>query len=160
MLCDAAGDIDTKTNGEILFYVDTLGVSGTVKQVRHNCYLRVRKTDYNHLLFRVTAPVPGPWPGKVTTPEGDKNTQDILDETQLRAAIQEMLQRERTNEDLERVRYIACVGYNGGPYDTGQLARGYFAAAHQLFLGEMSVPFDQIDKLPIEARMLYRYPLI
>lgn len=97
MLSDAAGDIDSQTNGAILFYVDTLGVSGTVKQVRHNCYLRVPKTEYNHLLFRVTTPVPGPWPATVTTPEGDKY-QDIQDEPQLRAAIQQILQRERTKE--------------------------------------------------------------
>src|SRR5438132_979193 len=50
MLYEAAGDIDAQTNGAIRFYVDTLGVSGAVKQVRHNCYLRVPKTDYSHLL--------------------------------------------------------------------------------------------------------------
>ena len=72
MLYDAAGDIDTQTNGAIQFYLDTLGVSGTVKHVRHNCYLRVPKTGYTHLLFQVTTTVPGPWPATVSTPEGEK----------------------------------------------------------------------------------------
>jgi hypothetical protein len=62
MLYDAAGDLDTRTGGALRFYVDTLGVSGSVEKVRHNCYLRVPKTGYTHLLFRVTTPVPGPWP--------------------------------------------------------------------------------------------------
>ena len=97
MLHDAAGDIDTQTNGAIQFYVDTLGVSGTVRQVRHNCYLRVPKTEYNHLLFQVSTPVPGPWPATATTPEGERFA-DIQDENQLRAAIQQILQRERTKE--------------------------------------------------------------
>ena len=97
MLYTAAGDISTQTNGAIQFYVDILGVSGAVKKVRHNCYLRVPKTDYTHLLFQVSTPVPGPWPATVTTPEGDKY-QGIQDETQLRAAIQEILRRERTKE--------------------------------------------------------------
>src|SRR5437868_13985472 len=86
MLYDAAGDIDSKTNGAIQFYVDTLGVSGTVAKVRHNCYLRVPKTAYTHLLFQVTTPVPGPWPATVSTPEGE-TFQDIRDENQLRDAI-------------------------------------------------------------------------
>src|SRR5438067_275607 len=64
MLVAAAGDIDARTNGALQFYVDTLGVSGAVKKVRHNCYLRVPKTGYTHLLFQVTTPAPGrrPWP--------------------------------------------------------------------------------------------------
>jgi hypothetical protein len=97
MLYDAAGDIDTRTNGAIQFYVDTLGVSGAVKHIRHNCYLRVVKTRYTHLLFQANTSVPGPWPATVTTPEGDKYS-DIQDEAQLRAAIEQILQRERTKE--------------------------------------------------------------
>lgn len=64
MLYDAAGDISSQTNGSIQFYVDTLEVSATVKQVRYNCYLRLPKTDYTHLLFQVTSRVPGPWPAR------------------------------------------------------------------------------------------------
>src|SRR5207249_4932197 len=95
MLYDAAGDIDARTNGALQFYVDTLGVSGAVKKVRHNCYLRVPKTAYVHLLFQVTTTVPGPWPATATTPEGE-TFPDIQDENQLRDAIQQILQRERT----------------------------------------------------------------
>ncbi len=97
MLYDAAGDIDTQTNGAIHFYLDTLGVSGTVKNVRHNCYLRVPKTGYTHLLFQVTTTVPGPWPATLSTPEGERFP-DVQDETQLRDAIKQILQRDRTKE--------------------------------------------------------------
>ena len=83
MLYDAAGDIDGRTNGAIHFYVDTLRVSGAIKNVRHNCYLRVPKTDYMHLLFQASTPVPGPWPAALTTPEGEA-FKDIRDENQLR----------------------------------------------------------------------------
>jgi len=97
MLYDAAGDIDAKTNGAIQFYVDTLGVSGAIEKVRHNCYLRVPKTGYTHLLFRVTTPVPGPWPAAVSTPERESFS-NIQDETGLRDAVEKLLQRERTKE--------------------------------------------------------------
>ena len=95
MLYDAAGDIDARTNGAIQLYVDTLGLSRAVAKVRHNCYLRLPKTGYTYLLFRVITPVPGPWPAAVATPEGD-DFRDIQDEIQLRNAIQQILQRERT----------------------------------------------------------------
>jgi hypothetical protein len=52
---------------------------------------------YNHLLFQVSTPEPGPWPVTATTPEGEKFA-DIQDENQLRAAIQKILERERTKE--------------------------------------------------------------
>jgi hypothetical protein len=97
MLEDAVGDIAAQTQGEIQFYVDTLGVSNTIEKVRHNCYLRVQRTGYTHLLFRVTTPVPGPWPAKIATPEGELFT-NLQDESQLRQAIQDILQRERTRE--------------------------------------------------------------
>jgi hypothetical protein len=97
MLYDAAGDIHALTNGAIQFYVDTLGVSDTIDKIRHNCYLRLPKTGYTHLLFQVTTPVPGPWPASVATPEGEKYT-DIQDEAQLRDAIEQILKRERTKE--------------------------------------------------------------
>src|SRR5262245_54061522 len=94
MLYAAAGDIDVQTKGAIQFYVDTLGISGTVKHVRHNCYLRVPKTEYTHLLFQASTPVPGPWPADIATPEGEKFS-NLQDETQLRAAIEQLLQRDR-----------------------------------------------------------------
>ncbi len=99
MLDDTAGDIDTQTNGAIQFYVDTLGVSGTVRHVLHNCYLRIPKTGYTHLRFQVSTPVPGPWPASLATPEGDRFAH-LQDEGQLRAAIQQVLQRERTKESV------------------------------------------------------------
>ena len=97
MLYDAAGDIHTTTNGALEFYVDILGVSGTTKKVRHNCYLRIPKTGYNHLLFQVTTPVPGPWPATAATPEGESYP-NLQNEDHLRDAIQQILQRERTKE--------------------------------------------------------------
>ncbi len=99
MLVDAVGDIDTQTGGAIVLYVDTLGVgaSGVIRDVRHNCYLKLVKTGYAHLLFRVTTPVAGPWPALVTTPDGE-SFPDVRDESQLRAAIREIVQRERTKE--------------------------------------------------------------
>lgn len=97
MLYDAAGNIDTLTNGALQFYVDILGVSAAVPKVRHNCYLRLPKTGYTHLLFQVATPVPGPWPATLVTPEGEKYA-DMHDENQLRDAIQKILQRERTKE--------------------------------------------------------------
>ncbi len=97
MLHEAAGDIDVQTNGDIQFFVDTLGVSGQIERIRYNCYLRVPRTDYNHLLFRVTTPVPGPWPATASTPEGE-NFADIQDEAQLRDRIAAILNRDRTKE--------------------------------------------------------------
>ncbi len=105
MLYEAAGDIDAQTKGAIQFYVDTLGVSAAVAKVRHNGYLRVRKTEYTHLLFQVTTAVPGPWPATAATPEGETFA-DIQDETRLRDAIQQILQRERTKEI---VLYLLCT---------------------------------------------------
>ena len=64
MLIEAVGDISVQTNGEIEFYVDLVGVgvSGRVENIRYNGYLRVVKTGYAHLFFRVTTPSTGPWP--------------------------------------------------------------------------------------------------
>jgi hypothetical protein len=99
MLYDAAGDIGNQTNGKIDFYVDALGmgVSGAIKEIRHNCYLRVIKNSYTHLLFRVTTLVAGPFPATAATPEGEQYP-DLKDENELRAAIGKILQRERTKE--------------------------------------------------------------
>lgn len=99
MLDDAAGDIGAQTNGKLEFAVDFYGVgpSGAVRDLRHNCYLRVPKRNYQHLLFRVTTPVAGPFPAVVVTPEGERYA-DLKDEAELRDAIGKILQRERTKE--------------------------------------------------------------
>jgi len=57
---------------------------------------------------------------------------------------------QNSNDDLQRSRRIACVGDNGGPYDTGQIARGYFAAAHQLL--RRDVPWQEVEPLPLRDR--------
>ena len=99
MLYDAAGDIGAQTGGTIDFYVDAVGagISGAVQHIRYNCYLRVVKKDYIHLLFRVTSPVAGPFPATAVTPEGERYP-DLKDEAELRDAIGKILQRERTKE--------------------------------------------------------------
>jgi hypothetical protein len=99
MLQEAAGDIGQQTNGRIEFYVDPVGVgvSGAIKDIRYNCYLRVVKNGYTHLLFRVTTPVAGPFPATAATPEGEQYP-DLKDETKLRDAIRDILQRPRTTE--------------------------------------------------------------
>jgi hypothetical protein len=99
MLYDAAGNIGDKTNGTIDFYVDTVGVggAGVIKHIRYNCYLRVARTNYRHLLFRVVTPVAGPFPAIAETPEGDRYG-EINDEHALIDAIGRILQRERTRE--------------------------------------------------------------
>lgn len=97
MLTEAAGGIGPQTSGKLQFYIDTLGVSAKIEKIRHNCYLRVPATGYTHLLFQVSTPVPGPFPAEVATPEGDQFP-NIQDENQLRDAIKQVLQRERTKE--------------------------------------------------------------
>lgn len=101
MLNDAAGDIAAQTNGEIGFYVDAVGVgrTGVVQEIRYNCYLRFLNANnsFTHLLFRVTSPVGSPFPAIAVTPE-DEEYPDLKDETALRDAIRQILQRERTKE--------------------------------------------------------------
>jgi hypothetical protein len=99
MLVDAVGDINAQTNGDIQFYVDLVGVgtSGLVENIRYNCYLRAVKTGYLQLFFQVTTPSTGPWPASLATPEGEKYA-NLTDETKLRDAIVQVLQRTRTAE--------------------------------------------------------------
>lgn len=99
MLNDAAGDIVTQTNGVIDFYVDSVGVgfAGAVEKLRYNCYLRLVKKSYLHLLFRVSTPVASPFPATLETPEGERHP-DLQDEAELRDAIASVLQRERTKD--------------------------------------------------------------
>lgn len=99
MLIDAVGDVKTQTNGDIEFYVDLVGVgaSGLVQNLRYNCYLRAVKTGYLYMFFQLTTPSTGLWPAKLTTPEGETYP-DLMDEAHLRAAIAQVLQRQRTSE--------------------------------------------------------------
>ncbi len=99
MLEEWAGDISARTNGAIRLYVDTVGVANSIKNLRHNCYLHLPKSDYSHLLFRVTTPFPGPWPALAATPEGDCYP-ECHDEAELRNTVEQILQRERTKEVL------------------------------------------------------------
>lgn len=102
MLHDAAGDIGTQTGGKLEFHVDVVGVGevrrqGAIRDIRHNCYLRVPRNNYSHLLFRVTTPVASPFPADVVTPEGEAY-RDLADEPALRNALEKVLGRERTKD--------------------------------------------------------------
>lgn len=99
ILIDLVGDISAQTNGDIQFYVDLVGIgsSGLVENIRYNCYLRAAKTGYLHLFFQVTTPSTGSWPASVATPEGEKYS-NLTDETKLREAIENIVQRPRTAE--------------------------------------------------------------
>lgn len=99
MLRDLAGDIDAQTGGKVDFYIDPVGVgiSGAVQHIRYNCYLRVVKNNYTHLLFRVTTPVASPFPATAETPEGERFS-DLKTEDELRHAVSQVLQRQRTQE--------------------------------------------------------------
>ncbi len=107
MLVDAVGDVSAQTNGEIQFHVDLLGIgpAGLVEKLRYNCYLRAVKTGYLILLFQVATPSTGPWPASLGTPEGEKYT-NLTDETQLRDAIAQILQRTRTVEIVYYLRSL------------------------------------------------------
>jgi hypothetical protein len=101
MLYDAAGDAGSITNNKLDFHVDSVGAgrAGSITEVRHNCYLRVIKNGYTHLLFRITCPVANPFPARPATPEGDSYP-EISSETELRDTIQQILARPRTTEIL------------------------------------------------------------
>lgn len=103
MLHDMVGDIERQTKDAIKFYVDMVGMSPTfapgVESLRYNCYLRVVRTNYSHLLFQVETPFPGPWPARVATPE-DGPSPPVEDEAGLRDAIRKILVRDRTKEVL------------------------------------------------------------
>ena len=100
MLLAAAGGIGAKTEGEVDFHIDAVGVGpvgGPVQRIRYNCYLRVVKTGYLYLLFRVITPVAAAFPARAETPEGDEYA-EIGDEHALIEVISKILQRERTRE--------------------------------------------------------------
>jgi hypothetical protein len=99
MLYDNAGDVGVVTNNKLDFHVSSVGIGagGAIKQMRHNCYLRVIKNAYTHLLFQITCPVATPFKAKAATPEGDAYP-EINSETELRDVIQQILARPRTKE--------------------------------------------------------------
>jgi len=99
MLYDAAAGVGAQSNGKLDFYIDAVGVgaAGAVERIRYNCYLRVSRNNYTHLLFQVTTPVAGPFPATAATPEGETYP-NLADEPALLGAISAILQRERTKE--------------------------------------------------------------
>ena len=99
MLYDAAADISAKTDGKIDFYVDAIGVGagGVIREARYNCYLRVSRAAYKHLLFRVTTPVASAFPATAETPEGEQYS-NIPDEQGLVDVIGKIVKRDRTTE--------------------------------------------------------------
>jgi hypothetical protein len=101
MLNEFAGDVGSITNNKLEFRVDSVGVggAGAIKEMRHNCYLRVIKNAYTHLLFRITCPVATPFPAKAATPEGDPYP-EINNENELQDTIKQILARPRTMEIL------------------------------------------------------------
>jgi hypothetical protein len=101
MLYDAAGDVGSITNNKLDFHVDSVGIgaAGAIKEMRHNCYLRVIKNTYAHLLFQITCRVATPFPALAATPEGDSYP-EINSETELQDTIKQILARPRTTEIL------------------------------------------------------------
>lgn len=101
MLYDAAAGLGGITNNKLDFHVDSVGVgaAGSIKEMRHNCALRVIKNGYTHLLFRITCPVANPFPAKAGTPEGDSYP-EIKSETELLDVIKQILARPKTAEIL------------------------------------------------------------
>jgi len=100
MLRDAVGDIEGITNGAIKLHLEASGSPKSAGMVRYNCYLRAVKVKYNHLLFQVTAPVPGPWPATIGTPVRDQLMTDIQNEERLRDAIKSILEEPSTGETV------------------------------------------------------------
>jgi hypothetical protein len=102
MLYDAAAGVGSITGNKLDFHVDSVGIgrAGAIEKMRHNCYLRVIKNGYTHLLFQITCPVAiPPFPAKAATPEGDNYT-DIRNENGLVDTIGKILARPRTTEIL------------------------------------------------------------
>lgn len=110
MLYDAAAGLGQITQGKLDFYVDAVGVAdpqfGPVTKIRYNCYIRVVKKAYLHLLFQVTTPASSSFPAEIGTPEGD-SIPPAKDEADLRAAIATILQRSRTKEVVNYLLRIA-----------------------------------------------------
>ena len=108
MLYDLAKDISVLTSGRLDFHIDAVGIGGigAVTHIRYNCYLRVVKKAYLHLLFRVTTEVGSPFPAEFATPEGDP-IPNASDKNELEQRIQTILQRPRTSDILHYLLKIA-----------------------------------------------------
>lgn len=101
MLCEAAAGLDQISQNKLDFYVDAVGVPshsfGPATKIRYNCYIRIVKKAYLHLLFQVTSPSGSAFDAEIGTPEGD-SFPPIKDEAELIQAIKTILQRSRTKE--------------------------------------------------------------
>ncbi len=110
MLYDAAGGLAQISQNKLDFYVDAIGAapdpSGPVTKIRYNCYIRVIKKAYLHLLFQVTTPSSSPFDAEIATPEGESFA-PIKDENELVNAITDVLQRPRTKEVVEYLLRVA-----------------------------------------------------
>jgi hypothetical protein len=108
MLYDLAKDISVITSGRLDFHIDAVGIGaiGAVTHIRYNCYLRVIKKAYLHLLFRVTTEVGSPFPAEFATPEGD-SIQKATNQTELEQRVREILQRQRTKDVVDYLLKIA-----------------------------------------------------
>lgn len=112
MLYDMAGGLAQISQNKLDFYIDAVGVApdtfGPAIDIRYNCYIRVIHKTYLHLLFQVTTPTGAPFPSEFGTPEGDIIS-PAHDETELRTAISQILQRSRTKEVIDYLLRIAIV---------------------------------------------------
>ncbi len=110
ILREVAGDLASVTNNKLDFYVDAVGVAdppaGPVAKIRYNCYIRVIKSGNVHLFFQVTTPSASPFDADIGTPEGESYG-SLKNETELRNAIQEIMNRPRTSEVISYLLRLA-----------------------------------------------------
>lgn len=109
MLYDLAAGLSSISNNKLDFYVDAIGVApigSPVTRIRYNCYIRVLSKSYLHLLFQVTTPAGSPFDATIATPEGDSYP-TAKDENDLKASIEQILQRPRTKEVVDYLLRIA-----------------------------------------------------
>lgn len=110
MLYDAATGLAQISRNKLDFYVDAVGVApdpfGPVTKIRYNCYIRVIKKSYLHLIFQVTTPSGSPFDAEIGTPEGESYPL-IKDETSLIDAVRAVLQRPRTKEVVDYLLRVA-----------------------------------------------------
>ncbi|HEY5313212.1 MAG TPA: hypothetical protein VIK18_11865 [Pirellulales bacterium] len=110
MLYDAAAGLAQISQNKLDFYVDAVGVApdtfGPVTKIQYNCYIRVIKKAYLHLLFQVTTPSSGPFDADVGTPEGDQYP-PAKGESELVATVGKILQRPHTKDVVEYLLRVA-----------------------------------------------------